>query len=179
MKQEGTIRLEKMSLQEENILWCCGACVLALPNTLVDKFLKKLLTLISWCLKLHQWGQTGYYSHRHDLQLLSTWTGFLWAVPVQGKTVQSQLWVLLGSLHDKSSSGCKDPGHGLSIAASLELPRGRGENLPPTRLLCCIAGTQRRVKQGKQGSWSGCIHRSASIYVSCFCQKGQHKTATS
>lgn len=39
----------------------------------------------------------------------------------------------------------------------LELPRGRGENLPPTRLLCCMVGTQGRLKQDKQGSWSGCI----------------------
>lgn len=42
MKQEGAIRLWKVSLQEDSILWCYGAGVLALPNNLVDKFLKEV-----------------------------------------------------------------------------------------------------------------------------------------
>lgn len=88
MKQEGAIRLEKVSLQEESILWCYGTGVLTLPNTLVDKFLKEVIDPHLMLPKASP-VRAEYYSHRHDLQLLSTWTGFLWAVPVQGKTAQS------------------------------------------------------------------------------------------
>lgn len=42
MKQQGAIRLDKVSLQEQRILWCYGAGVLALPNILVGNFLKEV-----------------------------------------------------------------------------------------------------------------------------------------
>lgn len=155
--------------------------MLALPNDLVDKFLKEvtgphLNTAQSFTSESRQnitATDTTFSCCRPGLDSSGLHH------PVQGKTVQRPALGAAGLLRGESSSGCKDPGHGLSTAAWLELPRGRGENLPPTRLVCCMVSTQERVRQDEQGSWSECIHRSPSIYASCFCQKGRHKRAAS
>lgn len=66
MKQEGTIRLEKMSRKEESILWGYGAGVSALPNILVEKFLKEVTELH---LTLPETSPVRAKYYRHGLQL--------------------------------------------------------------------------------------------------------------
>lgn len=90
-------------------------------------------------------------------------TSSCWAAPLgctilfKAKLSRDQLWVLLGSLHEESSSGCKDPGHGLSLLPLMSSPEAEERTcLPPG---CCAAWLAHK------GEWSR-LRRAARVSVS-------------